>query len=120
MVVLAILVIVRALDRMSRTLGLVLDLVTLAIELAADRVMPILVAFVPAMRRVDSIRRTNSPVPHLVGFLIYIARDLGDLDARDRLDNGIGVDKRWHRRACWNCKSSKRNCQRRANDNLSS
>src|SRR6266481_8183027 len=103
---------VRALDRMSRSLGLALDFVHLAVELAADCAMPVLVAFVPAMRRVDRVHRAFSPISNLVGFLIDVPCDLRDLDAGDWPDHSIAMGHWWHRGACWNCKSAERNRQR--------
>src|ERR1700735_99361 len=111
---------VRAMHCVGRAHSFVVCFVYLAVDFAGDRVMPVLVTFVSAMRRVDSIDSAGRAVPHFVGFLINIACDLGDLDAGNWLDDGAGVDKWRHRRTRWNCKSSKRNCQRRANDNLSS
>jgi hypothetical protein len=111
--------IVRALDGVACSDGFVIHFVDLAVHFPADRMMAVLVAFVPAMRRVDRIHGTDGPIPHLIGLLIDIACDLCDLDAGDRLDDGIGMDKWWHRSACWNCKSAKRNCQRRPEYNLS-
>src|SRR5260370_5527596 len=110
---------VRALDRMSSAPGLALELVHLAVELAADRPMPVLVAFVLAMRRVDRVHRAFTPISNLVGFFIDIPCDLRDLHTGDRPDDSVAVAPSWHRGARWNFKSAKRNRQHRANDNFS-
>ena len=69
----------RTVDRIGGAFGFALALIDLAVELAADRAMPILIRLVPAMRRLDRILRTLRTVLHLVGFLIDLAPDLSDL-----------------------------------------
>jgi hypothetical protein len=71
----------RALDCMSCSARLGPDLVDLAIDLALDGVMPILVAFMPTMGRFNGVRRAGCTIMDLVGLFIDIAFDLGELDA---------------------------------------
>src|ERR1700722_8022678 len=109
-----------ALHRVGCPDGFVFYFVDLAVHFAVDRVMAVLVAFVPAMRRIDGVNRAGRAVLDLVRFLIDVTRELRDLDTASLLADILVRLRRWHRRTRRDCKSAKRNRQRRPNENLSS
>src|ERR1700676_1036946 len=108
-----------ALHRVGCSDGFVIYFVDLAVHFSVDRVMPVLVALVPTMRRVNCIDSAGRAILELVGFLIDVTCKLRDLDTGQRLVGRIVMPDGWHGGSCRNCKSAKRNRQRRPNDNLS-
>ena len=111
---------VRALHRVGRSDGFVVYFVDLAVHFAGDRVMPVLVGFVPAMRRIDSVDCTSRAWSLISSVFSSTSRASCAIwmPPAFLLTYFVGP-RRWHRRTHWDCKSAKRNRQRRANENLS-
>src|SRR5258708_5699996 len=100
-----------AMNCVGRAHSFVVCFVDLAVHFAGDRVMPILVAFVPAVPRIAGVNRAGCAIFPLMGFLIDAARELRDRDTASFLADVLVRPGWWHRRPRRNCKSAKRNRQ---------
>src|SRR6266446_1765608 len=90
-----------AVDRVSGSGGLIFHFADFAVYLAADRVMPGLVGFMPAMLRDDRVLGAFRLSLYLVGFLVDFLPELGDLDGDVFLFHGLGLRHRRDRCARW-------------------